>query len=52
MINIEMKLTRTTPGTYRYDAVDRDAVIVSLYIKKAAYPDGAPETIKVQVAAS
>jgi hypothetical protein len=52
MITVEMKLTKTTPGTYRYDATNRDAVITSIYVKKAGYPDGAPEVIKVQVASA
>ncbi len=48
-VTVRMKLDRETPGTYLYKSVKEDAVITALYVKKAAYPDGAPQKIAVVV---
>jgi hypothetical protein len=46
-IEVAMNFTKETPGTYRFDAVDPDAPITNVYVKKAGMPDGAPKTITV-----
>lgn len=39
---VRMELERETKGTFVYKAAKEDAVITTLYINKAAYPDTAP----------
>ena len=39
-IEVAMKFKKETPGTYVYEATDEDAPITTLYVKKAAMPDG------------
>ena len=44
-----MTLDRETKRTYRYQAVDPDPVIVTLYVQKKHMPNPAPQTIEVTV---
>ena len=48
-IAIGMTYTKDTPGTHVYNAGDKTAVVPTIYIKKAAMPDGAPATIMVTI---
>lgn len=48
-ISVPLDLTRETKNTFRFDSDDEDAVITSLYVKKSAFPKGAPESITVTV---
>ena len=41
-ITVTIKLSKETKNTYRYDAVDDDAAVTSLYIQRKALPNGAP----------
>ena len=51
MINIIMKLDKTTKNTYRYaeEAKGKPPMIGTLYIQKWAFETEAPTTIVVQV---
>lgn len=50
-VKVSLTFTKETPGTYRFDNDDRDAVITSLYVRKAAFPNGAPTTVTLTVEA-
>jgi hypothetical protein len=48
-VEVTLELSRETPGTFRFDAADKDAVITSLYVKKSGFPNGAPATVKLTI---
>lgn len=52
MVDIEvgMELAKETKGTYVFSANNAEAAIPTLYVKKAAFPKGAPTEIIVTVA--
>lgn len=50
-VTVPMKLERETKGTYVFKTDAEDAAITQLYIRKAGFPDGAPESITVTVTA-
>ena len=47
--NVEMELSKETKGTFVYASSEEDSAIPTLYIRKSAYPDGAPDSINVTV---
>lgn len=49
VIRIHLKATKETKGTYVYGTDDDTAAVSSLYIKKAAFKDGAPKAISVTI---
>ena len=49
VIKIELRLNRETPGTFVYNSGDKEAVITSLYLRKAKMPEKAPETITITI---
>jgi len=48
-MKIKMTKDRDTKGTYVYKNGDEGAAITSLYIKKSAVKDDAPDTITVEI---
>jgi hypothetical protein len=48
-ISVKMTLAKTTKGTYVYNSVDSSAAIRSVYINKDGMPDGAWQTIRMNV---
>ena len=48
-ITVTIKLSKETKNTYRYDAVDDDAAVTSLYIQKKALPNGAPPELELRL---
>lgn len=48
-VTVILHLNRETKNTYRFDDANEDSAIPSLYVKKAAFKDGAPESITVTV---
>ena len=51
-ITVKMNHSKETPGKHRYDAVDKDAVLQDIYIKKSAFNgDSVPSSVTVTVVA-
>lgn len=50
-VTVSMSLEKETPGTYRYADATEDSVMPTLYIRKGAFPQGAPQSITVSVTA-
>ena len=48
-IKLELNKIKETKGTFVYGSDKEDAPIPSVYIKKAAFPDGAPAKIKLTI---
>lgn len=48
-VDVTFTYARDTKNKYRYDAPEGSTVVGTLYVDKAAYPKGAPQTIKVTV---
>ena len=46
---VEMRLTKSTPGTYRYDATGEGAAVKNLYLQKVTVIDEVPQVIEVAV---
>lgn len=46
---VQMAYSKDTPGTYVFAAVDPDAPITTLYVRKTGMPGGAPKEIEVIV---
>ena len=42
MITVTLQHSKSTKNTHRYDAVDEDASISSVYIKKTAFQGSTP----------
>jgi hypothetical protein len=49
-VSIPMSLTKETKGTFVFAADRDDAVVTTVYVRKAAFPDGAPAAITLTVA--
>jgi hypothetical protein len=48
--NLVFDLEKETPGTFRYrERTDDSPVVGTLYVKKAALPNGAPKALTVTV---
>jgi hypothetical protein len=57
MFTVTLHFSKETPGTYRYDFerrsdLDDPPPVTSVYVKKHAFPDGAPKSITVTVEAA
>lgn len=50
IVTVTLALNRETKNTYRFDDPAEDSVLPSLYVKKSAFPKGAPESVTVTVA--
>lgn len=48
-VTVTLALNRETKNTYRFDAPEEDAAIPSLYVRKGAFPNGAPESVTITV---
>lgn len=48
-IIVHMRRTKDTKGTYVFTNDEEGVAIPALYVKKSAFPDGAPESIKVVI---
>jgi hypothetical protein len=40
IVDVEMELHSTTPHKFRFKAVEEDAVLGDIYIRKEAFPKG------------
>lgn len=49
-ITIRMEQDKIAKGAYRYAAVAENAAVVTVYISRSAFPNGAPQAIEVTVA--
>lgn len=48
-VTVDLTMNRETKNTYRFDASEDDAAIPSLYVRKSAFPNGAPEKVTITV---
>jgi len=46
---VDMVYRKSTKGTHVYNAVQEDAAVTTLYIKREALPAEAPATITVKI---
>jgi hypothetical protein len=51
MKTVELTLVKTTKNTFRYEGADEDAAIGDVYVAKTAFPEGAPQTIRLTIEA-
>ena len=49
LVTVNLNLNRETKNTFRYDDPNEDSPVPSVYVKKAALKDGAPESITVTI---
>lgn len=49
-LTVALALAKETKGTFVYNASVEDAPVTTLYIRKGAFPNGAPATIVLTVA--
>jgi len=50
-IQLTLKKVKDTKGTFVFGDDNPDAPIPSVYIKKSAFPEGCPQTLKVTLEA-
>jgi hypothetical protein len=48
-ISVVMKFAKSTEGTHVFKSEEDGAPIPTLYVKKAGFPDGPPDSITVTV---
>lgn len=48
-VTVTLTKNRETKNTFRFDDPNEDSLIPSLYVKKSAFPNGAPESVTVTV---
>lgn len=49
-LTISMKYVKSTPGTHVYEATDKkDALVPTIYVKKAAFDGDPPDTITLNI---
>jgi hypothetical protein len=48
-IVVKFNYLKDTPGTYRFEEEDPEGLVRTLYIRKDAYPDGAPKKLEVTI---
>jgi len=48
-MEVTMKLTKETKGTFVYGSDDENPLITTVYLQKSGMPEKAPKSIKVTV---
>lgn len=46
---VELTYKKETPGTFVFSNENEGCIVPSVYIKKAAFPKGAPKSIKITI---
>ncbi len=49
MITIPMKINSEKKHSVRYDAIDKDAAVQSVYVMRTGLPDNIPQTLTVKI---